>query len=156
LYDDGQIRQFSYNFLAHARPNGKRFRPYAAAGPVFQLIRLTSSTPTKNKILALTVKDVGLIVDAYNFGSRPPLEGGGIFQFGVQYGGGFKYQVSPRFFVRTDFRETLSQQPNWWGKSLSHLEGILGPGPLSVTPGPRDVPGPLRQQLFSAGIGISF
>jgi hypothetical protein len=68
LDDDGEIRQFSYNFLAHARPNGKRFRPYAAVGPVFQLIRLTDSKPGKNEILALTVKDVGLIVDAYNFG----------------------------------------------------------------------------------------
>jgi hypothetical protein len=156
LYDDGQIRQYSYNFIANATPNGKRFRPYAAVGPVFQLIRLTSSTPTKNKLLDFTVKDVGLIVDAYNFGSRPPLEGGGIFQFGIQYGAGFKYQITPRFFVRSDFRETLSEQPNWWGKSLSHLEGILGPGPLSVTPGHRDVPGPLRQQRYSAGIGVSF
>jgi LssY C-terminus len=156
LYDDGQIRQYSYNFIANATPNGKRFRPYAAVGPVFQLIRLSSSTPTKNKLLDFTVKDAGLIVDAYNFGSRPPLEGGGIFQFGIQYGAGFKYQVTPRFFIRSDFRETLSQQPNWWGPSLPHLETILGPGPLTVAPGPRDVPGPLRQQRYSAGIGVSF
>ena len=59
---------------------------------MFQLIRLTSSTPTKNKILALTVKDVGLIVDAHNFDTLPQFEGGGIFQFGIQNGGGFKYQ----------------------------------------------------------------
>ncbi len=156
LYADAQIRQFSYNFIAHARPNGKRFRPYAAVGPVFQLIRLTDSKPTKNSILKFTVKDVGLIVDAYNFGSRPPLEGGGIFQLGLQYGAGFKYQVTPRFFVRADFRETLSPQPDWWGKSLGHLETILGPGPLSVVPGPKETGGPLRQQLYSAGFGISF
>ena len=156
LYDDGQIRQYSYNFIANATPNGKRFRPYAAVGPVFQLIRLSSSTPGKNKVLALTVKDVGLIVDAYNFGSRPPLEGGGIFQFGIQYGGGFKYQVTPHFFVRSDFRETMSPQPNWWGPSLPHLAGILGPGLITITPGPRNVPGPLRQQRYSAGIGVSF
>jgi hypothetical protein len=120
------------------------------------LIRLSSSTPGKNKVLALTVKDVGLIVDAYNFGSRPPLEGGGIFQFGIQYGGGFKYQVTPHFFVRSDFRETMSPQPNWWGPSLPHLAGILGPGLITITPGPRNVPGPLRQQRYSAGIGVSF
>ncbi len=156
LYADAQIRQFSYNFIAHARPNGKRFRPYAAVGPVFQLIRLTDSKPTKNSILKFTIKDVGLIVDAYNFGSRPPLEGGGIFQFGLQYGAGFKYQVTPRFFVRGDFRETLSPQPDWWGKSLGHLETILGPGPLSVVAGPKESGGPLRQQVYSAGIGISF
>ncbi|HEX8817311.1 MAG TPA: LssY C-terminal domain-containing protein [Terriglobales bacterium] len=156
LYDDGQIRQFSYNLLFHARPNGKRFRPYAAAGPVFQLIRLTDSKPDKNRVLDATVKDVGLIVDAYNFGSRPPLEGGGIFQFGVQYGGGVKYQITPRFFVRTDFRETLSPQPNWWGKSLNHLQDYSAPGLYDFAPGARTVPGPLRQQLASGGIGISF
>lgn len=63
---------------------------------MFQLIRLTDSKPPKNAFLKFTIKDIGLIVDAYNFGSRPPLEGGGIFQFGVQYGGGFKYQLTPR------------------------------------------------------------
>jgi opacity protein-like surface antigen len=157
LYDDGQIRQFTYNVLFHARPNGKRFRPYVAIGPTFQLIRLTSSKPSKNQLLDLTVKDVGIIVDAYNFGSRPPLEGGGIFQFGLQYGAGFKYQITPRWFLRSDFRETLSPQPNWWKKSLPDLEGILGPGPIQyLGPGSYISAGPLRQQRFSAGFGVSF
>jgi hypothetical protein len=64
--------------------------------------------------------------------------------------------VSEHFFVRSDFRETMSPQPNWWGPSLPHLAGILGTGLITITPGPRDVPGPLRQQRHSAGIGVSF
>jgi opacity protein-like surface antigen len=157
LYDDGQVRQFTYNMLFHARPNGKRLRPYVAIGPTFQLIRLTDSKPSKNQLLDIAVKDVGIIVDAYNFGTRPPLEGGGIFQFGLQYGAGVKYQITPRWFVRSDFRETLSSQPNWWKKSLPDLEGILGPGPVQyVGAGPYVSAGPLRQQRFSAGFGVSF
>jgi len=157
LYDDGQIRQFTYNVLIHATPNGKRFRPYFSIGPTFQLIRLTDSKPSKNELLSLTVKDVGIIVDAYNFGSRPPLEGGGIFQFGLQYGTGYKYQLTPRWFLRADFKETLSPQPNWWKKSLPNLGKDLGPGPVQyVGPGAYISAGPMRQQRFSAGFGVSF
>ena len=160
LYFDGQIRQFTYNVLIHPTPNGKRFRPYVSVGPDFQLIRLSDSVPSKNAILKFTIKDVGLIVDAYNFGSRPPLEGGGIFQFGFQYGAGYKYQITPHWFIRSDFKETLSAQPNWWKKSLPDIEGILNPGGKYVLsyvgPGAYTTGGPLRQQRFSAGFGVSF
>ena len=83
---NGQIRQFTYNALIQLRPNGKRLRPYAAIGPSFQLLRLTEAKPMINPLLKLAIKDLGLIVGAYQFGSKPPLEGGGIFQFGLQYG----------------------------------------------------------------------
>jgi opacity protein-like surface antigen len=156
VYFDGQIRQFTYNVLIHGTPNGKRFRPYISLGPDFQLIRLSDSKPSKNAILKFTIKDVGIIVDAYNFGSKPPLEGGGIFQFGLQYGAGFKYQITPRWFIRSDYKETLSPQPNWWKKSLPDLETVLGPGVLTVAPGSYQSAGPLRQQRFSAGFGVSF
>ncbi len=160
VYFDGQIRQFTYNVLIHPTPNGKRFRPYVSIGPDFQLIRLSDSQPTKNAILKFTVKDIGIIVDAYNFGSRPPLEGGGIFQFGLQYGAGYKYQITPHWFLRSDFKETLSPQPNWWKKSLPDIEGILNPGGQYVLsyvgPGAYTTAGPLRQQRFSAGFGVSF
>lgn len=160
IYFDGQIRQFTYNVLIHPTPNGKRFRPYVSIGPDFQLIRLSDSVPSKNAILKFTIKDVGLIVDAYNFGSRPPLEGGGIFQFGLQYGAGYKFQLSPHWFIRSDFKETLSAQPNWWKKSLPDIEGILNPGGQYVLsyvgPGAYTTGGPLRQQRISAGFGVSF
>ena len=150
LYDDGQVRQFCYNALFHARPNGARFRPYAAIGPVFQLLRLTDSVPPKNRLLAITVKDVGLIIDAYNFGHKPPLEGGGIFQFGFQYGAGYKFQITPRYFVRSDYRETLSPQPDYWTKSYPTVRTT------GFTIGPQTSGGPLYQRTFTTGIGVSF
>jgi hypothetical protein len=156
-FDGGQVRQFSYNTIFHARPNGARFRPYAAAGPVFQLLRLTDSQPTKNKLLAFTVKDVGLIVDAYNFGHKPPLEGGGTFQFGLQYGGGYKYQLTPRFFVRSDFRETISPQPDYWSKSYPTILALNNGAPiLKFEIRPQTKGGLLRQRMFMTGVGISF
>ncbi len=150
LFDDGQVRQFSYNALFHARPNGTRFRPYAAVGPVFQLLRLIDSVPPKNRLLAVTVKDVGLIVDAYNFGRKPPLEGGGIFQFGFQYGAGYKFQLTPRYFIRSDYRETLSPQPDYWTKSYPSV------AQTGFTIGPQTKGGALHQRIFTTGIGISF
>ncbi len=91
-------------------------------------------------------------------GSRAPSidpEGGGIFQFGLQYGGGFKYQITPRFFLRMDFRETLSPQPDYWTKSYPTLNLNTDPGSTFAI-GKLEKFGPLRQQLASAGFGISF
>ena len=157
LLFDGQLRQFTYNAIFHARPNGSRFRPYAAVGPTFQLLRLYDAQPSKNKVLQFTIKDAGLIVDAYKFGHQPPLEGGGIFQFGFQYGAGFKVQVTPRFFVRSDYRETLSPQPDYWTKSYPSLKALTKDTPdLSYVVSPQHSGGPLRQRLFTTGFGISF
>jgi opacity protein-like surface antigen len=156
-YFDGQLRQFTYNALFHARPNGKRFRPYAAIGPSFQLLRLTDSKPQKNSLLRFTVKDVGIIVDAYDFGSRPPLEGGGIFQFGFQYGGGFKYQVTPHFALRSDFRGTLSEQPDYWTKSYPSINSFSQTnGLFNFGIGPLIGSGPLRHQSYTSGFAFSF
>jgi hypothetical protein len=152
----GQIRQFTYNTLLQVRPNGKRFRPYGALGVSFQLLRLTEAKPTVNPLLKLAIKDLGLIIGAYQFGSLPPLEGGGIFQFGFQYGG-FKYQITPRFFVRTDFRGTFSPQPDYWTKSYPTIRKDIVEDPTdSVVIKPLQKFGPLRQQVVTAGVGVSF
>ena len=155
---DGQVRQFSYNTLLHLRPNGSRLRPYAAIGPVFQLLRLYDAQPTKNKILQFTIKDAGLIVDAYSFGHKPPLEGGGIFQFGLQYGAGYVYHLTPHLILRSDFRQTLSPQPDYWTKSYPTIQALntATAGGLQFVLGPQHFGGPLRQNLFTTGFGISF
>ncbi len=153
--DGGQVRQFTYNTLVHLRPNGSRFRPYFAAGPSFQLLRLTDSKPTKNPLLSTTVRDVAIIVAAYNFGHTPPLEGGGIFQFGFQYGAGYKYQLTPRLFLRGDFRETISSQPDYWSKSHGNLGNYLSP-PISGTFGTQQLGSLLRQRVATTGVGVSF
>lgn len=148
-----RIRQFSYNLLLHFRPNGSRFRPYVAAGPAFQLIRAVDARPTSNRLLRFTLADLNFIAAAYNFGSKPPLDGGGIFQLGVQYGAGFKYQATPRLFWRVDFRETLSPQPDFWSDSARNL---AGDAPFPIRAGDQRHHGPLRHNLFTIGIGASF
>ncbi len=82
-------------------------------GPVLQLIALNGAPLKKPAgVYALGLKNIGLIKAAFDFGSTPPLDGGAIFQFGLQYGGGIKYRVSPRVMLRADFRETWSKNPD--------------------------------------------
>lgn len=154
---DAQIRQFTYNALFHIRPNGRGFRIFGAVGTSFQLLRLTDSKPKVNPLFKLALKDLGLIIGAYQFGSLPPLEGGGIFQFGLQYGGGFKYRITPRFFLRADVRQTLSPQPDYWTKSYPTLRKDLVEDPGdAVEIKPYQKFGPLRQNVTTLGFGISF
>lgn len=115
------LRQFSYNLLVQAGPNGARFRPYLAVGSAFQLILAVDAHPMTNRLLKFTLADLGIITAAHQFGSKPPLEGGGIFQVGLQYDAGLKYQVHRRYFFRVDFREILSSQPDLWSDSYKDL-----------------------------------
>lgn len=120
-----------------------------------RLLRLTDSKPKVNPLFKLALKDLGLIVGAYQFGSLPPLEGGGIFQFGLQYGGGFKYQLTPRFFLRADFRQTLSPQPDYWTKSYPTIRKDLVEDPGDgVEIKPYQKFAPLRQNATTVGFGI--
>jgi opacity protein-like surface antigen len=106
-------RQFEYNLLIHPTRPTSRWRPYAAVGPVWQLIALNGA-PLKKPAgpFNLGLKNIGLIKAAFDFGNTPPLDGGGIFQFGLQYGAGVKYRVTPRVMVRADWRETWSKNPD--------------------------------------------
>lgn len=149
------IRRFSYTPLIHFRPNGSRFRPYAAAGPVLHLIHLADAAAQENRFLKLAARDVAFLLSAYNFGSKPPLEGGGIFQLGLQYGAGARFHVTPRFFIRGDFRETLSRQPNFWkGAQDSLSDGTSGSLRIELPPLTRH--SMLRHQLVTMGIGVAF
>jgi hypothetical protein len=150
------IRNFSYSTLVHLTPNGRRIRPYFAVGPTLQLIHLLEAKPAKNALLNFAARDVALLVTAYNFGSKPALEGGGVFQFGLNYGGGVRIHLTPRFFLRADYRETVSRQPDFWKSVPGKLQqGITDPTQqLEVSPLQRH--GLLRQQLLTMGIGIAF
>ena len=53
--------------------------------------------------------------------------------------------------MRTDFRETLSPQPDYWTKSYPTLRKDL----VELIK-PLQKFGPLRQQGVTAGVGISF
>lgn len=149
------IRQFSYNLLLHARPSGARVRPYAAIGPALQVIRVSEPLTRSRGIFRFGFKEVGIVVGAWNVGSLPPFEGGGVFQPALQYGGGVKIYLSEHWLLRADFRETLSAQPDFWTKSYDSLRdldiqgGYLEAGALTKN-------GLLRHQVFTIGLGFAF
>ena len=150
------IRQFSYNVLVHARPKGARIRPYGAIGPALQIIRVSEQVTNSRGVFRFAFKQVGVIAGAWNFGSRPPFEGGGVFQPALQYGGGVGFYLTEHFVVRADFRETLSKQPDFWTKSYPDLRDIEFDGGGRVEPGPLTSHGLLRHRLVSLGFGIAF
>lgn len=153
---DADIRQFHYALLYHLRPNGKRFRPYLAGGGGMQFLRLTESEQKSNRYLKLAFQELNLLYSAFRFAQDPPLEGGAIFQFTANYGAGMKYHLTRRLVLRADFRETLSAQPDWWSKSYDTLRTMDSADDLFIEPGKLEKFGPLRQQRFSLGVGVTF
>jgi opacity protein-like surface antigen len=150
--------QFAYNFLLNGRPKTSRLRPYLAVGPALQLTHLDQA-PIKKAPgwFRLGLSNIGLISAAYNFGSTPPLEGGGIFQVGLNYGGGVRYRFNPRWMVRADFRETLTSQPDFWTKSkkdiLSNIQ--YDDGSVLTFVGPV-LDGAMRQDVVTGGFSFIF
>lgn len=156
---EAQIRQYAYNALIHLRPNGSRIRPYIAVGPGLQVIRLTEDTVDTRSKMRFAFRDVGLIIANYRLFKAPPLEGGAIIQPVLTYGAGVKVHVTPRFLVRADFRESLSSQPDFWSKSYQNMDINFGPDATedySYKVAPYVKHGPLRNQVFSFGIGVAF
>jgi opacity protein-like surface antigen len=150
-------RQFEYNLLYHFRPPTSRWRPYIAAGPAFQLISL-SDAPLKKPagVYTLGLKNIGLIKAAFDFGNTPPLDGGGIFQFGLVYGAGIKYRVTPHFMMRADYRETWSKNPDIIKNSYEDFD--IDVGDDSYTPD-IFVLKPLQkffQDRFTLGVTFAF
>ena len=101
------------------------------------------------------LRNVGLIRAAYNFGSSPPLDGGGIFQFAFQYGGGFKYRFSRRWLVQLDYRETLGPQPDFVGRSF-HVDDAEDSDPYVINVERTRADALLRQQRTSLGFSFTF
>jgi opacity protein-like surface antigen len=149
--------QIAYNLLIHARPKTSRLRPYFAVGPALQLMHLDDAPIKKApSYFRLGISNIGLIGAAYNFGSTPPLEGGGIFQPGFNYGGGIRYRVTPRWMIRLDYRETLTSQPDFWTKSkTSILSGIELDNATLTFVGPVFA-GAMRQQRVGGGVSFTF
>lgn len=150
--------QFTYNLLYNFRPKTLRLRPYIAAGPSLQLMHLADA-PIKKAPgwFRLGLSNVGLISAAYNFGSDPPLDGGGIFQAGFNYGGGIRYRMTPRWMIRADYRETLTSQPDFWTKSKKEIEGGINadPGTTLTIVGPV-LDGAMRTDRVTMGVSFTF
>jgi len=148
--------QFGYAFLIHLSPRERRFRPYIALGPAFQLLHITDA-PFKSAggIFKVGLRNVGLILSSYNFANTPPLDGGGVFQFGFQYGGGIKYRVSRRWLACLDFRETLSAQPDFIGRSID-ISTTPDESGFTINSEFSKPAGPLREQRISGGLSFVF
>lgn len=149
--------QFAYNLLINLTPKTKRFRPYFAVGPSLQLMHLDEA-PVKKAPgwFKLGLSNIGLISAAYNFGSTPPLEGGGIFQPGLVYGGGVRFRLTPRWMMRFDFRETLTSQPDFWTKSQKDILSNLVYTDATLTVIGPQLSGPLRQDRVGGGFSFTF
>jgi hypothetical protein len=153
--EPAEIRRFNYNLLFHFRKRSSRIRPYIDAGPVLQLMNVKDSVMHQESYYKFGLKTLGLFATAWDFGSKAPLEGGGIFQPAVQYGTGVKWYLSSRFLVRADYRETLSRAPDFWTKSYASLTSWNTPDE-SLVPGKLTLYGPLRQQNITIGFAIGF
>jgi opacity protein-like surface antigen len=149
--------QIAYNLLIHTSPKTSRLRPYFAVGPALQLMHLDEAPIKKApNYWKLGLSNIGLLSAAYNFGSTPPLDGGGIFQVGFNYGGGVRYRVTPRWMVRLDYRETLTSQPDFWTKSkTSILSGVELDNATMTFVGPV-FDGAMRQQRVGGGVSFTF
>jgi opacity protein-like surface antigen len=109
--------QMAYTLLINTRPKTSRLRPYFAVGPALQLMHLDDAPIKKAPShFRMGLSNIGVLSAAYNSGSAPPLEGGGIFQVGFEYGAGIRYRIAPRWMVRLDYRATLTSQPDFWSK----------------------------------------
>ncbi len=149
--------QIAYNLLLNTRPRTSRLRPYFAVGPALQLMHLDDAPIKKAPgYFRLGLSNIGLLGAAYNFGTAPPLEGGGIFQVGLNYGGGVRYRIAPRWMIRLDYRTTLTSQPDFWTKSKNDiLAGIVLEDATLTFVGPV-FQGPLRQQRVGGGVSFTF
>ena len=152
-------RQAEYNLLFNALPRASRIRPYFAVGPDLQLIKLAAA-PLKGPsgFFRLGLSNIGIIQSAFNFDSVPPLDGGGIFQPGLQYGGGVKYRVLPRLTMRLDFRENWSRNPKMIRSSYESYVPATPPeaGAYTVTVTNTTPPATYLQQRFTAGFAFTF
>jgi hypothetical protein len=152
--------EFSYSLLYNFTRKSNRFRPYLALGPALQMIHIADAPFKKAPAyFGFGLKNVGIIAAAYEYGSTPPLEGGGIFQPAIQYGAGFRYRIAPRWAFTTAFRETFSAQPNFWAKSLPHIQNLLDfddPGWTASADFPTVKSGPLFANRASGGIAFTF
>ncbi|MEO6830474.1 MAG: LssY C-terminal domain-containing protein [Acidobacteriaceae bacterium] len=150
-------RRAAYNTVFNLRPRKSRWRPYIAAGPVFQLVSLSDAPLKKpNGFFRLGLSNIGLTKAAFDFGSTPPLDGGGIFQFGLQYGAGFKFRAFPHVMLRTDFGETWSKNPeiirdSYLGYVPDGVDDTYTTTVTAIKP-----PGKFIQQRATAGVAFTF
>ncbi len=150
-------RRAAYNTVLNLRPRKSRWRPYIDAGPVLQLISI-SQAPLKQPsgYFRLGLSNVGLIKAAFDFAGTPPLNGGGIFQPGLQYGAGIKYRVHPRIMLRADFGETWSKNPEIIRDSYLGYVPVGLDSTYTTTVVPFKPPNKFFEQRATLGLAFTF
>lgn len=150
-------RQFEYNLLLQPTRPTSRLRPYLAVGPALQLIALNGAPLKKPAgVFNVGLKNIGLIKAAFDFGSTPPLDGGGIFRIGMNYGAGVKYRVRPRVILRADWRETWSKNPNIIASSYEDYEVTDLDNTYSTTIIPVAPDRKFIQDRYTLGVAFTF
>jgi hypothetical protein len=150
-------RQFEYNLLIQPTRPTSRIRPYLAVGPAFQLIALNGAPLKKPAgVFNVGLKNIGLLKAAFDFGNTPPLDGGGIFRIGLNYGAGVKYRIKPRVIVRADWRETWSKNPDIIATSyqdyeVTDLDDTYSTTIFPVTPNRKFI-----QDRYTLGVAFTF
>jgi hypothetical protein len=150
-------RQFEYNLLLQPTRPTSRLRPYLAVGPALQLIALNGAPLKKPAgVFNVGLKNIGLIKAAFDFGNTPPLDGGGIFRIGLNYGAGVKYRVRPRIILRADWRETWSKNPDIIATSyedfeVTDLDDTYSTNIIRVSPNRKFI-----QDRYTLGVAFTF
>ena len=149
--------EVGYNLQLHALPKHARLRPYAFAGPSLRVMHLGDAPVKKaSPWFHLGLGTIGALTAAYQFGSTPPLEGGGLFQLGVQYGVGMTSRIAKRWRIRGEYRETLTRQPDFLSASKNDIYEVGKlPGYSLQLLGPYKE-GVMRQPRTLAGIEFVF
>jgi hypothetical protein len=148
-------RQFEYNLLFNLRPPKSRWRPYLAVGPALQLISLDGAVFKRpGGPFKLGLQNIGVLKAAFDFGGTPPLDGGGIWQLGLQYGAGMKYRVLPRLTINFDFRETWSKNPDFIRDS--YTDEYFADEFYDLDVARLGAEAKFRQQRFTLGFAFTF
>jgi hypothetical protein len=148
-------RQFDYNLLWNFLPKRSRLHVYVAGGPALILTSLSDATLKKPAgPFKLGLKNVGLLVAAFETGSTPPLDGGGVFALGLNYGGGMKYRITPRFTIDADWRQTLSKNPEFISNSYTKKYFVDDGYDATITRAGLDHA--YLQQRFTLGFAFTF
>jgi opacity protein-like surface antigen len=102
----------------------------------------------------LGLQNIGILKSAFDFGSTPPLEGGGVYQIGLQYGAGIKFRVHPRLTLNFDFRETWSKNPDFIQES--YTEDYFSDENYNLDVIKVGAESKFRQQRFTFGFAFTF
>ncbi len=105
---DQRIHNFSYNGLVYLKNARSRFRPFGTAGAGVSLYQLSGDTEQRGVALGLDLRNR--------------------WKFAFSYGGGVKYRGGDRWGVRFDFRDRLTEVPDYGiPRSGAVVDGIQSP-----------------------------